>query len=61
MGALTELNFNIVSEGARLSVSGIGGGGRTVVINVGLDVRVVNSQSFDVNYVVVAPKTNFRL
>lgn len=51
MGALTELNFNIVSEGARLSVSGIGGGGRTVVINVGLDVRVVNSQSFDVNYV----------
>lgn len=51
MGALTELNFNIVSEGARLAISGIGGGGRTVVINVGLDVRVVNSQSFDVNYV----------
>ena len=51
MGALTELNFNIVSEGARLSVTGIGGGGRTVIINVGLDVRVVNSQSFDVNYV----------
>ncbi len=51
MGALTELNFNIVSEGARLAISGIGGGGRTVVINVGLDIRVVNSQSFDVNYV----------
>jgi curli biogenesis system outer membrane secretion channel CsgG len=51
MGALTELNFNIVSEGARVSVTGIGGGGRTVIINVGLDVRVVNSQSFDVNYV----------
>lgn len=51
MGALTELNYNIVSEGARLSVSGIGGGARTVVINVGLDVRVVNSQSFDVRYV----------
>lgn len=51
MGALTELNYNIVSEGARLSVGGIGAGARTVVINVGLDVRVVNSQSFDVRYV----------
>ena len=51
MGALTELNFNIVSEGARLAVAGIGGGGRTVVINVGIDLRVVNSQSFDVAYV----------
>ena len=51
MGALTELNFNIVSEGARLAIAGIGGGGRTVVINVGLDMRVVNSQSFDVEYI----------
>ena len=51
MGALTELNYNIVSEGARLAVSGVGGGSRTVVINVGLDVRVVNSQSFDVLHV----------
>lgn len=51
MGALTELNYNIVSEGARLSISGIGAGARTVVINVGLDIRVVNSQSFDVRYV----------
>jgi len=51
MGALTELNYNIVSEGARLSVGGVGGGARTVIINVGLDVRVVNSQSFDVRYV----------
>lgn len=59
MGALTELNFNIVSEGARLAISGIGGGGRTVVINVGLDVRVVNSQSFDVNYVTSLQKQIF--
>ena len=51
MGALTELNFNIVSEGARLGISGAGGGARTVVINVGLDARVVNSQSFDVVHV----------
>ena len=59
MGALTELNFNIVSEGARLAISGIGGGGRTVVINVGLDVRVVNSQSFDVAYVTSLQKQIF--
>ena len=59
MGALTELNFNIVSEGARLAISGIGGGGRTVVINVGLDVRVVNSQSFDVSYVTSLQKQIF--
>jgi curli production assembly/transport component CsgG/holdfast attachment protein HfaB len=50
-GALTELNYNIVSEGAQLFVRGIGGGARTVVINVALDVRVVNSKSFAVNYV----------
>lgn len=59
MGALTELNFNIVSEGARLAISGIGGGGRTVVINVGLDLRVVNSQSFDVHYVTSLQKQIF--
>ena len=51
MGALTELNYNIVSDGAGLFISGIGASGRTVVINVGLDVRVVNSQTFDVAYV----------
>jgi len=50
MGALTELNYNIVSQGAGLYISGIGASGRTVVINVGLDVRVVNSQTFDVGY-----------
>ncbi|MEQ8393542.1 CsgG/HfaB family protein [Thalassobaculum sp.] len=51
MGALTELNYNILSEGAGLYVSGIGASGRTVIINVGLDVRVVNSQTFSVAHV----------
>jgi len=51
VGALTELNYNIVSDGAGLFISGIGASGRTVVINVDLDVRVVNSQTFDVAYV----------
>lgn len=51
VGALTELNYNIVSEGARLSIGGIGGGARTVVINVALDLRVINARSFEVSYV----------
>lgn len=51
VGALTELNYNIVSGGARLAVGGIGAGTRTVVINVGLDLRVVNSRTFEVPYV----------
>lgn len=51
MGALTELNYNIVSDGVGLFISGVGASGRTVVINVGLDVRVVNSQTFDVVHV----------
>ncbi|MGE5516093.1 MAG: CsgG/HfaB family protein [Bacteroidota bacterium] len=51
MGALTELNYNITSGGGRLAVGGIGAGSRTVVINVGLDLRVVNSRTFDVPYI----------
>ncbi len=51
LGALTELNYNILSEGAGLHVHGIGGKGRTVIINVGLDLRMVNAQTFDVVYI----------
>jgi len=51
LGALTELNYNIVSEGVGLWVAGVGGGGRSVIINVGLDLRVVNAQTFEVGYI----------
>jgi curli production assembly/transport component CsgG/holdfast attachment protein HfaB len=51
VGAITELNYNIVSEGAQLAVSGIGAGARTVIINVGLDLRVVDTKTFEVKYV----------
>tara|TARA_R110002124_G_scaffold233406_1_gene398673 strand:+ start:26953 stop:27783 length:831 start_codon:yes stop_codon:yes gene_type:complete len=51
VGALTELNYNIVSSGAQLFVKGIGGGARTVVVNVALDLRVINSQNFAISYV----------
>lgn len=55
-GALTELNYNIVSEGAQLFIDGIGGGARTVVINVALDLRVISSRDFSVPYVVSLQK-----
>lgn len=51
LGALTELNYNIVSDGLGVWVSGVGAGARTVVINVALDLRVVDSKSFAVRYV----------
>ncbi|MBD3677388.1 MAG: curli production assembly/transport component CsgG [Rhodobacteraceae bacterium] len=51
LGALTELNYNIMSGGARLYVAGIGGSRRTAMINVGLDVRVVDMHSFETVYV----------
>jgi len=50
-GAITELNYNIVSGGARLFISGVGAGVRTVVINVGMDLRVIDSTDFSVPYV----------
>lgn len=50
-GALTELNYNIVSGGAQLFIKGIGGGARTVVINVALDLRVIDARNFQVRYV----------
>lgn len=51
VGALTELNYNIVSGGTQLFVKGIGGGARMVVINVALDLRVVDSKNFKIRYV----------
>lgn len=51
LGALTELNYNIVSEGASLHVQGVGAGARNVVINVALDLRVIDAKTFEVLYV----------
>jgi len=50
VGALTELNYNIVSGGARLFIQGAGAGARTVVINVAIDLRVVDARNFSVPY-----------
>lgn len=51
VGALTELNYNIVSGGTQLFIRGIGGGARMVIINVALDLRVINSRNFAISYV----------
>ncbi len=51
VGALTELNYNIVTGGAGLRVAGVGGGTRMAVVNVALDLRVVNARNFSVAYV----------
>lgn len=51
LGALTELNYNISSGGARLFVAGSGGGVRRAVINVGLDLRLIDVRSFRTLYV----------
>lgn len=51
LGALTELNYNISSGGARLFIAGSGGGIRKAVINVGLDLRLVDVRSFRTLYV----------
>jgi len=59
VGALTELNYNIASGGARLAVKGIGGGVRTVVINVALDLRVIDAKNFAVRYVSTLQKQIF--
>lgn len=56
IGALTELNYNIVSGGAQLFVRGIGGGARTVVINVAMDLRVIDSKNFAIRYVTTLQK-----
>ena len=51
LGALTELNYNILSSGTRLFINGIGGGVRQATINVGLDLRVVDVRTFRTLYV----------
>jgi curli biogenesis system outer membrane secretion channel CsgG len=51
LGAITELNYNIVSGGGQVYVQGIGGGARAVIINVALDLRVVDAKNFAVRYV----------
>lgn len=45
VGGITEVNYNIQSRGAEFSVSSIGAKVRTFTMNVGVDLRIVDSRS----------------
>lgn len=45
VGGITELNYNIASRGVELNVSAIGGKQRTFTMNVGVDLRIIDSRS----------------
>lgn len=48
VGGITELNYNIQSGGAELGVNNVGAKGRLYTMNVGLDLRVVGTQTLKV-------------
>ena len=45
VGGVTEVNYNIRSRGAEFAVSSVGGKMRTFTMNVGVDLRIVDSRS----------------
>jgi curli biogenesis system outer membrane secretion channel CsgG len=49
VGGITELNFNIQSGGVELNVNNVGGKGRVYTMNVGIDLRIVGTQTLKVH------------
>lgn len=45
VGGVTELNYNIASTGAELTVSGVGAKRRTFTMNIGVDLRIVDTRT----------------
>jgi curli biogenesis system outer membrane secretion channel CsgG/outer membrane protein OmpA-like peptidoglycan-associated protein len=45
VGGVTELNYNIASAGAEVTVSGVGFKGRTFTMNIGVDLRIVDTRT----------------
>lgn len=45
VGGITELNYNIASSGTELGVSGVGVKRRTFTMNIGVDLRMVDTRS----------------
>ncbi len=45
VGGITELNYNIASSGTELGVSGVGIKRRTFTMNIGVDLRIVDTRS----------------
>ncbi len=56
VGGITELNYNIQSGGAELFVSGIGAKHRVFVLNVAVDLRIVNTETLNVEKTVSLQK-----
>lgn len=56
VGALTELNYNILSQGAGLWIKGVGAGGKSAVVNVALDLRLIDARTLEVVYVATLQK-----
>ena len=48
VGGITELNFNIHSSSADALIGSVGIGGRFYVLNIGLDLRLVNTRDLEV-------------
>ncbi len=45
VGGITELNYNIASSGFEVGVGGVGGKRRTYTMNIGVDLRIVDTRS----------------
>lgn len=56
VGGITELNYNITSTGAELFVSGVGAKKRNFTMNIGVDLRVVDTRSLIVQKTVSLQK-----
>jgi curli biogenesis system outer membrane secretion channel CsgG len=56
VGGITELNYNIQTGGAELYVTGVGAMHRVFVLNVAVDLRIVNTETLNVEKVVSLQK-----
>ena len=56
VGGITELNYNIQTGGAELYVTGVGAMHRVFVLNVAVDLRIVDTETLNVEKVVSLQK-----
>lgn len=56
VGGVTELNHSITSSGIEVTIGGVGGRSRNVIINVAVDLRIVNTRNLVVEHAVSLQK-----
>ncbi|RXD07298.1 transcriptional regulator [Sphingomonas sp. UV9] len=56
LGGITELDFNIQNDVAEISVGPVGGGARSYVMSVGVDLRLIDARSLRVIKVISLQK-----